>query len=512
MFAGRTPVTLGWGVAVALALISTPASAQVATLYVDGTLRTDCPGTYDVATRNCGGGAAHAYASLSRAATTALPGNTVSIRGGVYQEILAPARSGAPGQPITFRAHGAEPVQLSSPSGIALNLVSRSHITVEGLAISNASGWGRLENSIGVVIRNNRFAQATATGTTGGLKLVRSSLNQIIGNTFEDGNDSLVIQESDRNLVLGNMFSKARHSLLSIRCSSYNVVRENRFHNLDQKAAEIYDCEGVSDAPVRLDATKRNLIDGNIFAGTPPADAEHRYNGIQLAGQQGIIRRNLFYDNLGGGINFSVYSDEALHNYGNRVYNNTFYANHCYGLAASDDVDPARYFGNRVENNLFYRNTDCGGSAAQINIRNSTAVALANNAILTVSPLFVDESTRDLRLTAASPMVDAAAFVTRAAAAGSGTQLRVTDAGYFFDGFGVSGQEGDEVQLDSETSQTARIVAIDYVNNLLTLKTPLSWSAGQAIHLAYTGRRPDMGARELTTSGLPAAPTNLVVH
>ena len=51
------------------------------------------------------------------------------------------------------------------------------------------------------------------------------------------------------------------------------------------------------------------------------------YSGIQYAGQNGIIRNNVFYDCQGPPISLTLYSGEATFNYGNRVYNNDFYNN-----------------------------------------------------------------------------------------------------------------------------------------------------------------------------------------
>ena len=48
------------------------------------------------------------FQTVSRAAVVAGPGDTCSLRAGVYREVLKPARSGRPGAPITFRNHGGE--------------------------------------------------------------------------------------------------------------------------------------------------------------------------------------------------------------------------------------------------------------------------------------------------------------------------------------------------------------------------------------------------------------------
>jgi hypothetical protein len=466
------------------------------TLYVDPSLDVvDCE-HYRSDTRVCQDGIGLAYRDLDQAAAAAIPGDTVLLRGGTYARALAPPRSGGPGAPITFRSSPGETAVLAGIDSPALRLTNRSHVVIEGLTVRDVLGWGRLENAHDNVIRGNHFIEPTARGTTGGLKLVRSHFNRILDNAFELGNDSLVIQESDHNVVAGNSFTEGRHSLVSVRCGNFNVIRQNQFRNERQKAVEIYDCEAVSDAPYRLDSTKRNLFERNVFSLTRGPSQPHRYNAIQFAGQLGIVRRNVFYDNRGGGVNFAVYPDEALYNYSNRVYHNTFFANSCYALFGS--AGPGKIFGdNLVESNLIYRNLDCQSLPTQVMILNPKAVIVRNNAILEASqaPGFASESDRDTRLRSDSPMIDKAGFLTSATESGSGQELPVADVRYFFDGFGIAGEAGDLVQLAGD-SRRARIVRIDYGTSRLILDSPLAWVKGQGVTTAYAGVAPDFGSDE----------------
>ena len=477
------------------AMVSGQGLAAGATFFADSGISGDCVGSYDPTTRSCGGGRAVAYGTLRGAVAVAHPGDTVLFRGGAFHETLSPPRSGASDNSITFKGYPGETATLSGVDTPAIFLFNRSNLVIEELTVTDVLGWGRVESSNNIILRNNRFSVANAHGTTGGLKFVKSRYNFVLNNTFDEGHDSLVLQESDRNVVDGNTFTKARHSLLSVRCGNFNVIRGNLFHNENQKAVEIYDCEGVSDAPVKFDATRHNLFEGNAFTYSRASDREYRYNGIQYGGQNGIVRRNVFYSNQGGALSFQVYPNEALYNNGNHVFNNTFYNNRCYGLSASSASDRGRFFGNVVKNNIFYKNTDCGGRANQTSIGNTTAVKFERNAILTAPPRFVDEARHDLRLAAGSPMIDAGAFATRAVGAGTGTDLNVEDVGYFYDGFGIPGEVGDEIRLEGAPS-TARVVRIDYAKRALTLDQPLTWIRGQYLHLRYSGVGPDMGAFE----------------
>jgi hypothetical protein len=469
-------------------------------VYVDPQLSESSCTTYAPPTRTCQGGEAVAYRDLRDVSLIVGPGDTVLIRGGTIRSQFAPTASGAPGAPITFKAYPEEQVVLTEIDRPALYLRGSAYLIVEGLTVTNVVGWGRLEDASHNVIRNNRFSMATARGTTGGLKLVRSSFNKVLGNAFEEGNDSVVIQESDRNLVAGNRFRWGRHSLLSIRCGNFNIVRGNWFHNERQKAAEVYDCEGVSDAPVRLDATKRNLLEGNAFLYTRGPSEPHKYNAIQYAGQFGIVRKNIFYDNRGGAVRFALYAREALNNYGHRVYHNTFYANMCYAVSSS--AGGAGLFGdNLVENNLFYRNTDCIGAPVQTGVLNGSAVVLRANAVLTGSddPRFVSIEHLDLRLRPDSPVIDRGIFLARTVEAGSGTEMRVNDVKYFADSYGIPGETGDLIQLANGTERV-QVAGIDYENRILKLDRPIAWNAGQGVTLAFEGSAPDLGAYEIARS------------
>jgi len=449
---------------------------------------------YDAAARACGGGAFPAFRDLNRASAFAKPGDSVLVREAVIHEPFVPRNSGAEGRPVTFQPFPGEKVVFSDFDQPAWQLSDKFYLVLQGFRVERVSGWARLENAHYNVVRNNEFLQARARGTTGGVKLVGSHYNRIEENRFIRGNDSLVLQASDRNLVSGNRFQWARHSLLSLRCGNYNVIRGNRFHNERQKAMEVYDCEGVSDAPYRLDATKRNLIEGNRFIHARASSRPHKYNAIQYAGQLGIVRNNLFQDNRGGAVNLAVYPDEALYNYGHRIYNNTFVANRCFAL-----IDNAkgglRVGGHGIVNNLFYDNRDCGEGRRQVEVL-WEEIDAARNALLEEDPGFVSVSGGDLRLRPESGLVDSGVFLTHTLSAGGGRRLPVADVAYFFDGAEVPGAAGDEIRLEG-TAETARVVEVDFASGSLLLDRELQWRKGQGVALLYAGDAPDMGAYEV---------------
>ena len=329
-----TQVFRGIGTAVLAGTLATaaPLQAQTSTIYVDSSIAAASCTTYSPSTRTCSGGSSAAYRTIAGAAAAANAGTTVQIRAGSYNEQLTISRSGTQAQPIVFRAYPGESPAISGPT-IGIGFTGREYIVVDGITVTDVSGWARLEDSRNITIQNSVFRRATSTGTTGSVKLVRSSNNRILNNILDEGNDSVVlVDNADRNVIQGNTFVSGRHSLISLRCSNFNVIRGNTFANPIQKAMEIYDCEGVgSDSPVRYDATKRNLIELNVVTQTRSSSTDNDYNGIQHGAQHTITRRNVFRTSDGGGVNFQSYSNESLFVYGNRLYHNTFYANRCYG-------------------------------------------------------------------------------------------------------------------------------------------------------------------------------------
>lgn len=487
-------------------LVHGDGGAKGSMIFVDSTLQVPSSTDYDVAARTNGGGTAVAYKSIHDALNVAGPGDTVYLRGGTFSLQFRPQTSGEKGAPITIASYAHETVLFTGIDQPALYLINLSNITLDGLTVTDSLGWGRLENCRNIVIRNCTFEDAIARGTTGGMKVVKSAHIKLLDNSFIDGNDNVVIQETDHSLLAGNYFYIGNHSLLSVRCGNYNIIRDNIFNNPDQKAIEIFDCEGVSDAPFKLDATKRNLIEGNLFEYTKGTYRHYYYNGIQYAGQRGIVRRNVFHDNYGGGISIQVYSDEALVNNGHWIYNNTFYDNHCYGISASN-VTRQSYFGNIVVNNLLQKNLDCSGNPVQTYIPNANAVRFGENAVLDsdVDPGFVAESLDDFRLRRESPMIDAAAFLVQATEGGSGTVIPVTAVDCFCDGFGIEGERGDLIQFEGAESR-ARITAIDYEGKTITVDAPLAWTEGHNLALAYNHTAPDMGAYEFQDDDNPQPP------
>ncbi len=85
---------------------------------------------------------------------------------------------------------------------------------------------------------------------------------------------------------------------------------------------------------------------------------------------------------------------------------------------------------------------------------------------------------------------------------GTGKTLRVADAGYFTDGFGIV--EGDTIRVGSNPA--VRIMNINYSTNEITVDRNISWSSNNGVNLDFSGARPDMGVIDATSINI-AKPT-----
>jgi hypothetical protein len=525
------------GMAVVLAAAAWAGSALAASYYV-------APGGDD-------GGAgtlADPWASFARAAQAMVPGDTTFVRGGTYTEPVRPAGSGAPGLPLTWARYAAEEPVITDVQN-CIDLRDRDHVVIDGFTCDGmdvepnssvnvgAAAWRGSYNEI----RNSTFRHITQSGVglaDGHHNVVRDNTFEFIGSTDLIGGDAIQVgRGASNNLVAGNDMSFAGHNLVQITFTPYNIVRDNRFTNAWWKVMGVFGPEA-----------RRNIVEDNEFfaVGVPPGYSGEYPGAVHLKGPENLFRRNLFYDNLGWGIESSA-SEDASHIERNRIVHNVFHRNSNSawyhhdifgefvgttdsnvfanniafenGLAPFPLPDPSlqvdfQLNGDPLNDNEVFHNLIRDDQAGEVVIK-VTGISQAPLAWwqsnypqtfwgnIEGNPRFVDAGAADFALRPNSPAVDAGAFPTVTAGAGSGDTLVVADAGFFSDGYDLV--PGDWIQLAGQ-AERAYVCRVDYPTDTLTLDRSLSWSAGQGVALAYEGDAPDLGAFERNLT-LPSPPT-----
>jgi hypothetical protein len=345
------------------------------------------------------------------------------------------------------------------------------------------------------------------------------------GAVFEIGyDDGLSTDAGNYNLIENNTMYNGGHHVMGVN-GNHNVIRNNYFFNYKWS-------RGKGNRTLYLNGyasySNRNLIEGNrIGYSDVPCDAWGA-PGTQVSTDYNIFRKNYFFYNNLAGLQFSTTNSYGAGPNYNRVYNNTFYDNGWQLDGGSDDQQRGQITFNNwstsytikynaIKNNLYYNAPRVYG----YNVAVSGDQTFANNYNGDVSgdPKFVnatstlgtpsDISYPNLNLQSGSPGIDGGgALTTINTAAGSGKTFVVADAGYFTDGWGITGVLGDEIQILG-TSQRARITLVNYSTNTITVDTTLTWTEGQGISLSYAGPAPDIGAYEYSGTQAPSPPKNL---
>jgi len=475
------------------------------------------------------------WKTITKANQTLAAGDTVYIKAATYTSSIAPTRSGTASSRITYRAYGSDTVTIQNAS-YGVNLDGKSYITVQGINFYNLDQQMYIQNSANYnVIAYCNFDQGRTIDWSGSRICHNSSYNWVhhcrfskygsygsddIGSVLDIGTEENTTDVTGHNLIEDNTMFHGGHHVLGV-FASYNVIRNNYFHNepwlmgtsASDRGAILYGDRNVYFAGYAA-TSGRNLFEGNQvgYSSDPPDNVGS--SGMSLVTSYNILRFNRFYHNNLAGLVMSLTSSYVADITYNKIYSNSFFHN---GLNTETPTAPTicgigfTFYGgshiikyNAIKNNLLYKHRVPYGTysvslADQTFAGNWDGDTQGNPQFVNASETLgdpMDSSVPDLHLMSSSPCKDVGTYLTTiTSSSGAGTTFTVADAGYFMDGWGIPGVDGDEIQIVG-TSQKARITTVNYGTNTITVDTSLSWTQNQGIALAYVGSAPDAGAFE----------------
>lgn len=497
------------------------------------------------------GSQAAPWQSIAKANESLQPGDTVIFLDGSYLGTISPGRSGTMESPIVYRTAnhlGAVLLGGLSAESLCLSLTKREYIVVEGFSMRPDRGdLMRLEAARHCIIRKCRLEGGASWSP---ILCVDSHYNRyedlVCGNITVTGpsghvrGDCWTNQASSHNVFLRIYFSRVGHCPLNFwNDSPYNIVRQCTF---DAQWGRNFEFFGTPHVLVE------QCVITNGFDGSGSADGR-----AKLFTSESIFRRNLIYRNHYVPLVVNAYripNTPVFRMEHARVYHNTWFHNYGPGfemlVEESGTVDGALpvLADNVFKNNIFARNdvggdgisllldpavsgqtkfvannlhgSEVGGPAVRLDTAHpdwakrgvdtwhgellSTAEAdqsrpgqFQDN--LDVAPQFASEEQDDFRLKPESGCRDAGLPLATVTTAGAGQVMRVDDARWFFDGFGIPGEEGDLIMVGNER-KIARVQRVDVASQTITLDRNLAWKEGDAVSLPYVGSAPDLGAYE----------------
>lgn len=307
------------------------------------------------------------FKTINKAASVAAPGDTISVRGGTYNERVSISSSGTANARITFRAYPGEKVILDG-STVAANkavvtLNATQYVDFSGFEVRNGPYIGVLmwqskqtrvlDNDIHGMVRGGVWAGADAPGICSDLTVSGNSIhNNVLENQHHNMGGggwagAVVMSVTDRSEISNNrIYNNDGEGIIAHRGNTFAIHDNEIFDNF---SVELYVDNG------RYVTAERNLIygtgnprylrDGNRSAGIAIAN--------ETADNMNPSSDNTFVNNIVVGTRWGFYygaweSGGGLRN--TKVVNNTFYGT----TEALVEIEDDAHANNLVENNIFY--------------------------------------------------------------------------------------------------------------------------------------------------------------
>jgi hypothetical protein len=390
-----------------------PVTSFGATYYVSKSGNNTNPGTLS-----------QPWATIQKAASTLVAGDTVYVRGGIYYEQVTPANSGTDDSKITYAMYSAE-IPIIDGTGVSpksaswgglFNIVGgKSHIIVKGFTIRNTASISATPGLAGVLIDGGHDVTVTQCS----INNTRSSGIGVWNSTNTSNLKTYITHNDIQQAVNGGS-----QECLSIAESSYVDLSYNSVHNgvnldtggeginvkggvsyIDIHHNKVYDLPG--EVSIYVDAYNNTLSNVDVYAN----EVYDSGYGIGLACEQGgtingvNIYNNVVRKTASNGIEITSYGGGQRNNI--KIFNNTVYGNR-----GGINVAPTA-----ITNIEIYNNISASNSNYQLQVASTANITTSYNLwygtqgtykgtnYLTNNPLFVE--TTDLHLQNLSPAIDA---------------------------------------------------------------------------------------------------------
>ncbi len=346
------------------------------------------------------------WRTIQHAADTVGPGDTVLIRGGVYQETVTINVSGTAGSPITFQNYPGETAVLdgtsfSSPDGdIGLQIINQNYITIQGLEIRNYKTTSPNAVPMGVYV----------SGASRHIRLLDNEIHHIeshapvdadllgadahgiavYGNAADPIQDVVIEGNTLHDLVLGS----SEALVVNGNVDGF-TIRGNTVHDVDNIGIVMIGFEGTAPNPAD-DRARNGLVSQNVvynvdsatnpaYGGGPGGGGDKSADGIYVDGGTQIViernavhhanigleitsehsngdgsyvtaRNNLIYRNETAGLGLGGYDAQRGSSHHVQILNNTFYQNDTLQWGNGEIMIQHDVHDNVIKNNIFYAN------------------------------------------------------------------------------------------------------------------------------------------------------------
>lgn len=383
------------------------------------------------------------WRTIQKAADTAIAGDTVYVKNGIYNEQVWVRNSGSLDKWITFTAYPSHTPTIDG-TGISMtinangdrwfglfNILGKSYINVSGLRITNADyagffvtkDYGTEVPSSNIIFKNNYLEK---TGAAAIIMLGESTTPAT--NYIVDGNT--LVQSHFRNEPFAMEGISLGHNLDGFEIKNNYIKDSLGVGQIDAKAGitngKIYcnTCVNSTYACVYIDGFDGGASNIDVFENVVHdmvSDNEYDIvSGFCVASEEGGVVENIrFYNNLaynnpGTGMLIPWYSKGTVKNI--EITSNTFYNNgighkHKGGIALDYDKATGVIVRNNIvsQNNEFQISSKVPGAIIDHNLIDGYRHYLHEtygNDYIEGNPLFVNPTYGDFHLQSKSPAID----------------------------------------------------------------------------------------------------------
>jgi chitodextrinase len=306
------------------------------------------------------------FRTVTHAATVALPGDTIHVRGGVYSERVKIYSKGTASARITFKPYSGEKVTFDGTTvpvdKAVVTLNETEYVDFSGFEVRNAPyigilGWYAkqtriLNNDVHDTVRGGIWVGADTAGYSSDITVSGNSVhNTVLENQYHNMGGggwagAVVVSVTERATITNNrIWNNDGEGLITLR-SNYHVVRGNTIW--DNFSVELY-----------IDNSRFATVDRNLVYNT--GNPRYLRDGMRAAGiavanetntNMNPSSDNVISNNIVVGTRWGFYygaweSGGGLRN--TRIVNNTFYGT----TDAIIEIENDTHANSIVQNNIF---------------------------------------------------------------------------------------------------------------------------------------------------------------
>lgn len=335
---------------------SVPAPLPGRTFYIDAQNGND----------SNSGTSAFPWRTLAKANAEAQAGTLFLLRGVFTNQWINPSASGTSLNKIVYRKEPGQIAILEATSGAeifgAVIGNGRSHIVIDGLEFRNTPAPFQVKDGASYVWLRNLYIHNSGGSTfrfgANNNRLEDSVLIDIGSDQANNADAVDILGDADNNFVVRNYFGNAEHG-------AYDIIPDLSGNSDNNIFAQNIVDNQWSSGIILSGRAVNTLVECNIIKNaTQNTTFNYPRPGIQLSGDDNIIRYNYILNNKSDGILLTGYIFGTVHlQYpeNNQIYHNTIVGNGRSGLYmhASDAGYPnasAFVRNNIIENNLLWNN------------------------------------------------------------------------------------------------------------------------------------------------------------